>query len=228
MSRTGWSATNFERYAGAIVTAAPVTISAWAWTSISSATKQKIAGIFNSASTGDNNSFIIQVDANKISAITGGNSGTATASTTFGPSVNTWFHACGVFASASSRAAYINGGGKGTDATGTTPSGLNRTSIGKRDNAGAAEEFAPAGTGYIADVAIWNVALTDAEVLSLSTGISPLKIRPASLQFYSPMIGEGTGDPNLINAATAMAIQGTLTQGPQPPLIMPRRNIIFP
>ena len=104
--------------------------------------------------------------------------GNATTSTT--RSVNTWFHACSVHASATSHAAFLNGAGKGTSATSVTfPAGMNRTSI-NAWNGGANVGIA----GNIAHAAIWNVALADAEVLELSNGLIPTRIRPQSLISY--------------------------------------------
>ena len=42
--------------------------------------------------------------------------------------------------------------------------------------------------GSIAEPAIWNVALTDAEIASLAAGFTPDQIRPQSLQFYAPLV----------------------------------------
>ena len=41
--------------------------------------------------------------------------------------------------------------------------------------------------GRIAEAAIWNVALTDSEVQALASGVSPLRVRPESLQAYWPL-----------------------------------------
>jgi hypothetical protein len=41
--------------------------------------------------------------------------------------------------------------------------------------------------GDIADVGIWNTALSDAEIVSLSKGITCNKVRPQSLRFYAPL-----------------------------------------
>jgi hypothetical protein len=109
---------------------------------------------------------------------TGANGTTSTGFTT-GP----WYHACGVFASTTSRSAYLNGAGKGTDTTSITAS-ADRTLIGARINGGTVGAFY---TGRVADAAIWNIDLTDAEVASLATGMSPLLIRPQSLVFYAPL-----------------------------------------
>lgn len=43
--------------------------------------------------------------------------------------------------------------------------------------------------GDIAEAAIWNVALSDAEIAMLAKGLSPLRVRPASLVSYVPMNG---------------------------------------
>lgn len=43
-------------------------------------------------------------------------------------------------------------------------------------------------TGQVADVGIWNAALTADEVLSLSKGIAASYVRPQSLVFHAPLI----------------------------------------
>jgi len=42
--------------------------------------------------------------------------------------------------------------------------------------------------GDIADVGIWSSALSDAEIISLSKGVSCSKVRPQNLAFYAPLI----------------------------------------
>ena len=42
--------------------------------------------------------------------------------------------------------------------------------------------------GLIAEVGIWNVALTVAEIASLAKGITCEKVRPQSLVFYAPLV----------------------------------------
>lgn len=91
-----------------------------------------------------------------------------------------WNHLCAVFTSNSSRAMFINGANKGTDTTAVTTSSLTQFCIGIEPNTGGYYN------GNIAGVAVWNVALTDAEVAMLASGISPLRIRPWSIVFYAP------------------------------------------
>lgn len=226
MSRTGWSSTNFMRGTTLPVSAAPLTISAWGYTSIAASNTQDMVGLYKSSATGNIDCFRLALDVSAVIFQANNGSASGTATTSQGPSTNTWFHAAGVQASATSRAAYFNGGFKGTDTLSRTPAGIDRASIGKRDNVSSDNNFGRTGTGYLADVAMWNVALTDAEILSLSLGFSPLLVRPSGLVFYSPLYGVGSNEPNLINSAAEATINGTLTQGIHPPIIMPRRPLI--
>jgi hypothetical protein len=130
------------------------------------------------------NSFLLRYTATgNIRAIVN-NSGTAFAASSTTLSTGTWGHACAVFTSATSRAAYLNGASKGTNATSATPAGINQTDIGS----GAGFNFANAD---IAECAIWNIALADADVAiigSATTPISPLLMHPESLVFYAPLL----------------------------------------
>lgn len=73
----------------------------------------------------------------------------------------------------------------GTSSTNSgTTSGPNRTSIGVRDIS------TPAGfyNGLLAQCAIWNLILTDEEILALALGWSPTKIRTSALVFFTPFL----------------------------------------
>ena len=93
---------------------------------------------------------------------------------------NTWGHFCGVGVSGTSRLAYLNGGGEGSNTPSSTPTGLNATLLGViRQSSGYTEYH----NGDIEWPAIWNVALTRSEIWQLSRGLHPSKIRPANLVF---------------------------------------------
>jgi hypothetical protein len=112
-------------------------------------------------------------------AITTGNNYTA----------NNWFHGCGVFAASDSRAVYIHGANKGTSSDDSFFGGATHTAVGtlyRNDNPAAHV------TGKLAWPAIWNVALTDAEVASLAAGAYPPTIRPGSLVSFWPLGGFDT------------------------------------
>ena len=111
---------------------------------------------------------------------------TGIARTTSGYSANTWHHACGVYDSTASRTAYLDGGNSGTDTTSVIgPMVVNTLTIAGRFNGGSIGLFA---IGLIAEVGIWNAALTAAEIASLAKGMTCDKIRPQSLVFYAPLV----------------------------------------
>jgi hypothetical protein len=108
-----------------------------------------------------------------------------TATSTAGFTANTWHHAAGVFTNATSRAAFIDGGNKGTDVTNVTPTNLDNVTIGAQGHSGGVFSHF---SGSIAEAAIYNIALSDAEVALLAKGFSPLFIRPEALVAYWPLI----------------------------------------
>lgn len=168
------------------VTATPLTMAGW-FNTDNAAAEQIIVSIVD-ASLG-NQMFAIHARGSEagdpVSAFTFGG-GYRQALSTTGYTTGVWHHACGVFASPTSRAAYIDGGSKGTNTDSQTPSGIDRTSIGRLGDSSPGFYM----SGYLADIAIWNAALTDAEVASLGEGFSPLLIRPQSLVMYLPLIRE--------------------------------------
>ena len=97
----------------------------------------------------------------------------------------TYFHACAVVNSANSRLLYLNGLPSATNTTNVGTTAVNRINIGSRYYAGA---FGGYHNGLIAEVGIWNAALTTAEVASLAKGMTCDKIRPQSLVFYAPLV----------------------------------------
>lgn len=97
-------------------------------------------------------------------------------STINGFTAATWHHLCGVWGSVSNRQVFLNG------ASGTA----NTTS--KSVASGTTASVATTGTHYIADLSIWNVALTQDEIMSLAKGFSGSRTRLASLLFHTPLI----------------------------------------
>jgi hypothetical protein len=95
-----------------------------------------------------------------------------------------WRHAAGVFASSTSRTAYANGGAGATNTTDVTATAINSISIGARGISPVINYH----DGLIAEVGIWDVALTAAEIASLAAGVTCDKVRPQSLRFYAPLI----------------------------------------
>lgn len=89
----------------------------------------------------------------------------------------------GVFTS-SAISAFTNGTGKATTSSPGFPN-VNAVAIAQIIQSGNPTNIL---SGQIAEAAIWNVALTDAEIASLAAGFTPDQIRPQSLQFYAPLV----------------------------------------
>lgn len=179
------ASTQFLDALTAPITTVPLTMAGWASIDgLTSSPETPICVISNSnfqeslstvitAQYSDNNVFC-EVGARAA------NSG-AFASTAAIPSRDVFRHVAGVFASSTSRTAYISAAGAITNTTSRTPGTLDRISIGKRFSTVHAN-------GRAAEVAVWNAVLTLAEIDSLFKGFKPTRIRPQSLVFYAPLI----------------------------------------
>jgi hypothetical protein len=110
--------------------------------------------------------------------------GNTVAATTSGFSASQWNHACGVFSSSTSRTVYLNAANSATNTVSNSPVAPNQgMRIGRFVNISSFYM-----NGRIAEVGIWNAALTAAEIASLAKGMTCDKVRPQSLVFYSPLV----------------------------------------
>ena len=78
--------------------------------------------------------------------------------------------------------------------------------------------------GLLAEIAIWNVALSPGELAALAKGVSPLLIRPQSLKGYWPLLGTGSPERDYSGQGNAATIVGSVAAGNHPP-VMP---FVFP
>ncbi len=110
--------------------------------------------------------------------------------------VNAWNHVFGKVLSATSRTAILNGdiANEGNSTASRSPTTPNRTAIGRLGDGTPSSYF----SGRIAEVAVWDVGLSDDEVVALSKGISPLLIRPGNLISYRPILGRRSPEVDLI------------------------------
>lgn len=135
----------------------------------------------------DNDSFYIGAAGGAASdpmwAFTYGANTPSIAATSSNYPASEWFSSAGVFASTNNRKAYLNGGSVGTNTDEQTTKGIDKLRIGAWRKLGEHPNY-----GRIAEVALWSVALTDAEVASLAKGFKPTRIRPQSLVFYAPLL----------------------------------------
>jgi hypothetical protein len=200
----------------AAITAAPFTFCAWGYSDDATAA-QCVISVGDKDTT--NTRWALKFSGNAANDpvrfdVRGGGSQTEFATTT-GYSVNTWHHVAAVEASATDHRVFIDGGSKGTSTTSVSPAGADRTSIGRLADGTGGQFF----SGRIAHVAIWNVALTDDEILALARRLHPVRIRPGSLVGYWP-VGVGSPDPNWAAGTTAlnMTVTGT-TIADNPPIM---------
>jgi hypothetical protein len=142
-------------------------------------------------------------------------------STTATFSAAVWNHACATFETTELRNIYLNGENKISGSQLRATTGLDRIGIALTCGLTITELF----SGLIAEAAIWNVALTDAEVAQLGKGYSPLLVRPDGLVFYAPLV---RNVQDVIGGLTLTAT-GSPTVVAHPRIIYPaRKRFSFP
>lgn len=80
------------------------------------------------------------------------------------------------------------------------------------------DAFANMMNGKLAEVAIWNVALTDNEMAALSIGVSPLMIRRNALKGFWPLYGTGSGEADLSGNVNTAGIGGSVPAADHAPV----------
>jgi hypothetical protein len=207
MALSGWTTGNYVSLGSALITAAPLTMACFGRNPTpGGAQDQTMLALNNSGSASNRNCFRLLLDSpgGNVRASTSDASSTVSAMTASAPSASTVFHAAGVWASASSRSAYLDGTNKVTDTSSSTPSGINRTAIGV--SRGATSDYEFDSGGRLAEAGFWNAALTDEEIAALAKGVPPIMIRPQNLVAYLPLVRD------LIDLkGNAFAITGSLT-----------------
>lgn len=164
------------------ITAAPFTISAWGHTN----NVGTALSLTNSGST--TNFFRLFLNGSghvTLGAAAGGAEATASRATVI-PTTD-WFHMAAVASSSSSRFAFLNGV-KGTEnTTNLTPSGIDRLAVGCLDTTSKSSFWT--SNKWLAEIAIYNAALTDGEIAELAARQSPFLIRPDALVSYYKLLG---------------------------------------
>ena len=125
--------------------------------------------------------------------------------TTSGYTAGTWAHAAGVETSATDHRALINGGSAGSSTTSRAPSGSDRIAIGRLVSSTPGNYF----SGLLAEAAVWDEALSDANVALLAKAVSPLLVRPAGLVFYCPIVGRYSPEIDLVGGVN-MTVTGAV------------------
>lgn len=161
------------------VTAAPLTLACWfKTTSVGAGVDHHLVWLGNSGVT-NQHYFTLEQYQTEIYCGTRAAGGLAEISVT-GVTANTWHHAVAVFASQTSRTPYLNGTAGGTNTTDVAPSGLNRLDLGRRGFA------TPDGyhDGSLAEVAVWNAALSGSDITLLAGGVSPMALATKPVRYW--------------------------------------------
>lgn len=140
---------------------------------------------------------------------------TSLLSTTTGYSLDTWHHACGIWATTTDTRVFLDGGGKNTNVVTDKNPSVSRVSIAFLRGYGDS-----LFNGSLAEGAAWSAALSDREVAALAKGYSPLLIRPQSLIIYVPMV---RGDNNDLIWGQTYLNTGTPDIVPHPRVLYPRK-----
>lgn len=222
MARTfaNTTADNLQLAASAI-TAAPVTLSAWVNLAAVGTVVRTIIDINNSASAQFRNCFRLEMNTTEtIQARTGSASASSASQTAGALTAGTWAHAGAVFASTTSRTAYLNGTAATTETTSRAVTGINQVTIGVESHSSGT--LALPWNGEIAEAAVWDVALDAGEMAALAKGVSPLLVRPTSLIYYWPIVGKYSPEIDLISAGD-MTVTGTAAAA-HPRVFLPKRS----
>lgn len=139
-----------------------------------------------------------------------------------GAATNTWYHLTGYYnATTNELGIALDAGTPGTGAhAGGFNDGGSGLTVGRYADDGASGDFYL--EGRVAELAFWRGAVLDsAERAGLAKGVSPLLIRPASLETYWPLWGRASPEPDYVNGQT-LTLNNTPTAGDHPRIFYPQ------
>jgi hypothetical protein len=175
---------NVEYLAGSLFTSVdePLTIAAMA-RSTDTSLVQTIVAVYDNSDT-SHHRIIVDGGLNRIQA----QSYVGTIVSANSPATlvqGAWANTAGVFVGDTQRRAVLDGAAGANNTTSRIVGARNLITIGIRlIGALAAQGF----QGDLAEVAIWSATLTPGELLSLSRGFKPVRVRPQSLVYYAPLV----------------------------------------
>lgn len=207
MAYTGFSTTAYPW-----ISVSPVNnllpFSHWCWfvDPVANATVKSLTAISNVASNTNYGGLNIVSGTLRFTHATG-TPGLVVSSNTY-PTTG-WNGGGGVYASPTMRSVFLNGV-KTSNATSSTPvNSLPQLSVGVRR--GTTPTVPATGGVIIAEVGVWDIALTDAEFAALYSGVSPLSVRPQSLRHYWPLVRDIMDTQSI-----PPTLVGSITPSPHP------------
>ncbi len=174
---------DYLEVSSAVVTTGPFTISAW-FNDDDAAGSAAVVSLADSAD--DKYHQVFCTFAEKARIVSDNDTTTANAQSTSVYVIDAWSQVVGILVGDADRRIYLDGEAEvknTTSVTGITPT---RTSIGRKGSSSPGNYF----SGSIAEVGIWNVALTTDEISMLADGFAPSMIRFDSLVAYWPLIDD--------------------------------------
>lgn len=211
MSRSCTSSADHLDLATSFPAGPPLTLAAWVKRNAIGVAHQAV----NLGLTGDfNNRYSISasaadaVNANEKDTVSSGALSTVLINDT------NWHLWTGVFVSHSSRSAFADGGGKNTVSGART--GPNTPTV---IRLGGDPSGANGLNGLIAHVAIWDIDLSDSEVLQLLTS-DPRLIQPTHLLHYWPLTGNQSPEPDLGQRGEPLIVTNTTYSATDPPALL--------
>jgi hypothetical protein len=185
--------------------AAPVT--AYPWTLACDFRATTFGGYFISIAASSSGSHYFGLGSNgdtTIKTFVRGGAGQQDAATVNTATANTWHKAVGRGRSSTDRDAVLDGdlANKGTNTSNQTPSSLDRVSIARVGDSTPGNYF----DGRIEWAAVWDVALSDAEVTAHSKGVPVWKIRPVSIKGLWPVWGISDPETDLSSGGNALTV----------------------
>jgi len=137
--------------------------------------------------------------------------------------VGQWQHVAAVAVATNDRRCFMDGGNKGTSTTNLTPV-FTRTP--EFQIAGGEAAWGTQQCDVVmAHWTVWDVSLSDAEVASLATGMSPLNMHPDNITAYWPF-NNATDLKDIINGTYDLTLTGTSSAIDDDSIILNRRNIV--
>lgn len=152
-----------------------------------------------------------------------GTSGTLSTTSVVALADATWTHFCGTFdRTLSTRLILYKNGASSGSATGVDAN-IVYSGTGNQFNVGTRYATGNNSQIDVAEIAIWDVALSAAEAAALGAGYSPALIRPGSCIFYVPAIRSAID----VVGGLPITVGGTTPAAPveHPRIIMPRRRM---
>ena len=190
MSRRFNGTSDYLEHGAPVVSALPITMACWFYVSARLPGTHALIAIGDAA---DSNTVKLTASATDVTvrSIAVGGSPASSVTALPDPRVATWQHACGVFAASNSRVVYINGGARAFGSVTVELGTPTVTTLGATYSAGSRTQFLE---GYLAEAAVWDVALSEADVKLLAAGYYPDQIRPGNIVSYWSLAGQYSPD----------------------------------